>query len=138
MTGLVVVLVVLVAATLFGVWRTRRDGAVRPVPEAAGEPPVLNLEELDGRLGARATLVQFSSAFCQPCRAVRGTLAHVAASVEGVEHVEIDAESRLDLVRRLKVSRTPTTFILDGDGRVISRATGVLRLNEVRDALPVS
>lgn len=131
-------LIVLVAAAAFGVWRMRRDGTVRPVPEAAHDHLLLEPDDLGGRLGARATLVQFSTAFCQPCRAVRGTLAHVAGTVEGVEHVEIDAENHLDLVRRLKISRTPTTLILDGHGRVVSRATGVPRLDEVRAALPVS
>jgi len=42
-----------------------------------------------------------------------------------VEHIEIDAESHLDLVRDLKVLSTPTVFVLDADGVVGSRATGL-------------
>ena len=63
--------------------------------------------ELGAGLGRRATLVQFSSAFCQPCRATRRTLAEVAAMVEGVAHVEIDAEERLELVRELEIAQDP-------------------------------
>lgn len=132
-----VVLVVLVLATAFGLWRARCQGAVRATPDAPDDDvPVLGRERLGHDLGARATLVQFSTAFCQPCRAARTALSHVAASAEGVEHVEVDAESNLDLVRELGIFRTPTTLILDTSGCVIGRASGVPRLDEVRAALP--
>ncbi|MFD7699603.1 thioredoxin family protein [Streptomyces caelestis] len=85
--------------------------------------------------GERATLVQFSSAFCAPCRATRRVLAEVAALVPGVTHVEIDAEARLDLVRRLEIVRTPTVLVLDAAGRVVRRATGQPRKADVIAAL---
>jgi len=88
-------------------------------------------------LGERATLVQFSSAFCAPCRATRRILAEVADVVPGVTHVEIDAESHLDLVRRLDVMRTPTTLVLDAAGRVTNRASGQPRKEQVLAALPL-
>jgi thiol-disulfide isomerase/thioredoxin len=75
-------------------------------------------------LGERATLVQFSSAFCAPCRATRRTLAEVAGLVPGVTHVEVDAESHLDLVRELGILRTPTTLVLDARGVEVARAAG--------------
>ncbi|PWE12374.1 thiol reductase thioredoxin [Streptomyces sp. BSE7F] len=86
-------------------------------------------------MGERATLVQFSSAFCAPCRATRRVLDEVAAMVPGVTHVEIDAEARLDLVRRLGVERTPTVLVLDADGRVVRRAAGQPRRADVIAAL---
>jgi thiol-disulfide isomerase/thioredoxin len=97
---------------------------------------LLGPDELGEPLGERATLVQFSTAFCQPCRAARATLKHVAADTDGVVHVEIDAEHHLDLVRRLNILRTPTTLVLDGEGRIVRRATGAPRLADVRAALP--
>ncbi|RIQ34110.1 thioredoxin family protein [Jiangella rhizosphaerae] len=133
MTGLVVVVAVLAAATAFGLWRRARDGRV---VEARVDEQLLGPEELGAPLGERATLVQFSTAFCQPCRAARATLAHVAADTDGVVHVEIDAEHHLDLVRRLNILRTPTTLVLDGSGRIVRRATGAPRLADVRAALP--
>ncbi|WP_432106625.1 TlpA family protein disulfide reductase [Streptomyces sp. AA1529] len=87
------------------------------------------------RLGERATLVQFSSAFCQPCRATRRTLAEVAAMVEGVVHLEVDAEEHLALVRELEVTGTPTVFVLDARGRIVRRATGQPRKADVIAAL---
>ncbi|MFI0980506.1 TlpA family protein disulfide reductase [Streptomyces sp. NPDC021093] len=95
----------------------------------------LGAAELGVEPGERATLVQFSSAFCQPCRATRRILAEVAAMVDGVTHVEIDAEDRLALVRELDVRQTPTVLVLDADGRIVRRATGQPRRADVIAAL---
>jgi thiol-disulfide isomerase/thioredoxin len=106
--------------------------------EASGSTPRLAAADLDGAdLGERATLVQFSTAFCQPCRATRRVLSDIADVVPGVTHVEIDAESHLDLVRRLDVLRTPTTLVLDATGRVTTRASGQPRKEQVLAALPL-
>jgi thiol-disulfide isomerase/thioredoxin len=105
---------------------------VRGKDTAAGG---LTAADIGAELGARATLVQFSSAFCAPCRATRRVLGEVAALVDGVTHVEIDAESHLALVRRLDVLKTPTVLVLDASGRVVRRATGLPRKAEVIAAL---
>jgi thiol-disulfide isomerase/thioredoxin len=131
-TGLVVLAVAVVAALGFGLWRAVSDGRfrgthrVRGVEEyaVAGPESVLTDTAYDGRLGERATLLQFSSAFCAPCRATRRVLGDVATIVPGVLHVEVDAEHHLDLVRRLGIVRTPTTLVLDPRGREVSRASG--------------
>lgn len=143
MTGLIVAAAVLAVAGLFGLWRRRNDGRMRDVPTpvaddapaAAIEDERLSADEIDAPLGTRATFVQFSSAFCQPCRVTRVVLADVAASVPGVVHVEIDAEHHLDLVRRLGIMRTPTTLVLDAHGSVIKRAVGTPRKADVIAAL---
>ena len=88
--------------------------------------------------GERATLLQFSSAFCAPCRATRRTLAEVEGMVGGVRHVELDAESHLELVRRLDILRTPTTLVLDSTGAVVKRASGAPRKPDVIAALAVA
>ncbi|MEV8100569.1 thioredoxin family protein [Kitasatospora sp. NPDC085879] len=133
MTGLVVCGVVLVLASAFGLLRAHRDGRLRVrVKDGAVR---LSAQELGGELGERATLVQFSTAFCQPCRATRRVLDEVSGMVEGVAHVEIDAEARLDLVRRLDILRTPTVLVLDATGRVIRRASGQPRRADVIAAL---
>lgn len=54
---------------------------------------------------------------------------------DGIAHIEIDAESRLDLVRSLNVLRTPTVLVLNADGRVVRRASGQPRKHEVIAAL---
>ena len=95
----------------------------------------LTSERLGHALGERATLVQFSTAFCAPCRATRRILADVAGMTDGVAHVEIDAESRLDLVRELNVLRTPTVLILAADGSIVRRASGQPRKPDVIAAI---
>ncbi|CAM5568500.1 MULTISPECIES: thioredoxin family protein [Streptomyces] len=133
MTGLVVCVLVLAAASAYGVLQRRRSGRVRVRGRDDGKR--LDAAELGAELGERATLVQFSSAFCAPCRATRRVLGEVAGVVPGVTHVEIDAEAHLDLVRRLDILKTPTVLVLDADGRVVRRATGQPRKADVIAAL---
>ncbi|WP_371657845.1 TlpA family protein disulfide reductase [Streptomyces sp. NBC_00280] len=133
MTGIVMCVAVLAAASAFGVLHRRRSGRVRVRVRDDGKR--LDAAELGENLGERATLVQFSSAFCAPCRATRRILGEVAGLVPGVAHVEIDAEAHLDLVRRLDILKTPTVLVLDADGRIVRRATGQPRKEEVIAAL---
>ena len=136
--GLIASACALLAATAFGVGWRARNGRVRaaaPAEATAAEPDGLSTDDIGIPLGSRATLVQFSSAFCAPCRATRRILSDVAGMTDGVAHVDIDAESRLDLVRRLDVRRTPTTFVLGPDGRISHRASGEPRKVDVIAAL---
>ncbi|MET7437245.1 TlpA family protein disulfide reductase [Streptomyces sp. NPDC004082] len=133
MTGFVVCVAVLAAASAYGVLHRRRSGRVGVRGRDGGKR--LGVAELGQELGERATLVQFSSAFCAPCRATRRVLAEVAGLVPGVSHVEIDAEDRLELVRELDILKTPTVLVLDADGRVVRRATGQPRKADVIAAL---
>ncbi|MFJ1884594.1 TlpA family protein disulfide reductase [Streptomyces sp. NPDC088137] len=109
------------------------DGRPKVDGQTRGGP--LDAARIGAELGERATLVQFSSAFCQPCRATRRTLAEVARMVDGVAHVEIDAEAHLTLVRELEIGRTPTVLVLDAAGRIVRRAVGQPRTVDVVAAL---
>jgi thiol-disulfide isomerase/thioredoxin len=129
MTGLVVCMVALAAAGLFGLLHRWSDGRIRVRSKDGGTR--LTAAEIGGALGEQATLVQFSSAFCAPCRATRRILAEVAGTVEGVAHIEVDAEAHLDLVRRLSILKTPTVLVLDRDGTVVRRAAGQPRKVDV-------
>ncbi|WP_327108725.1 TlpA family protein disulfide reductase [Nonomuraea glycinis] len=159
MTGLWVVLATLALGSVIGLVRLLRDGRMRdfagrarssggsagssvevPAEEdgegmASGSVGRLTGGDLGSPLGERATLVQFSTAFCQPCRATRRVLAEVSELVPGVAHVEVDAESRLDLVRRLDVMRTPTVFVLDSSGNILKKASGQPRKADVLNVL---
>jgi thiol-disulfide isomerase/thioredoxin len=133
MNGLVVCVAVLAAASVYGVLHRWRSGRVRVSGRDGGKR--LGAAELGQALGERATLVQFSSAFCSPCRATRRVLGEVAGMVPGVSHVEIDAEDHLDLVRDLGILKTPTVLVLDAGGRIVRRATGQPRKADVIAAL---
>ena len=145
MVEVVVLVAVLAGASAFGFWRLRNDGrmttnnadpaahrpSTSPEPAEQASAPALTSHDIGHSLGERATLLQFSSAFCAPCRATRQVLSTIAEAVPGVTHVEVDAESHLDLVRRLDIRRTPTTLVLDASGHEIRRASGVPRNDEV-------
>jgi thiol-disulfide isomerase/thioredoxin len=139
-TGQWVLLVSVLLVVGFAVYRLATDGrfrgARRPTAIAAtSAATVLTDAGVAVPLGERATLLQFSSAFCAPCRATRRVLGEVAGVVPGVTHVEVDAEQHLEVVRTLRVLRTPTTLILDAEGREISRAAGQPQRDQVLAAL---
>lgn len=132
MTGVWVALAAIVGALTFGLYRRLTDGRARSVrPGGVG----LDSIDLGMPLGDAATLVQFSSAVCSPCQATRSVLARVSAETRLVAHVEIDAETRLDLVERLAIQRTPTVLVLDRIGTIRHRIAGAARLPEVVAAI---
>jgi thiol-disulfide isomerase/thioredoxin len=156
MTGVWVLVAVVVLTTVAGLWYRRVNGRITdaaPAPplgivaSSPDDPPAEIeadagvavsgplAEVLDGRLGEKATMVQFSSAFCQPCRATRRILEEVTVLVPGVSHVEIDAEDNLDLVRELDIRRTPTVLFVDSRGVVRKHASGQPRKADVIAAL---
>lgn len=132
MDGLLIVVIVLAAAGAFGVYRQRTDGKVK-VTQPSALPSAV--DHGIGDLGERGTILQFSSAFCQPCRAAKIISKDIANIVPGVKHIDIDAESNLELVREFNVMRTPTIFVLDKAGRVSARIAGVPRKEELLVAL---
>ena len=121
LAGIVSVAAALVLATVVGLALRRRNGRFQgsPVPQL---DPVLR--GLGVTPGPDLTLLQFSTAFCGPCRTTRALCADVARTVPGVRHLEIDAESHLDAVRALDIWRTPTVLVIDRDGAIVSRASG--------------
>src|SRR3954454_23759538 len=131
--GVVALAVALLIATVVGIVRHLRTGRLRATADGAARLTAADLRT--DALGERATLVHFSSAFCRPCVAVRHVLAVVAGRVPGERAVEVDAESQLDLVRRLDVASTPTTLLLDARAVERQRATGVPKRHDVLAAL---
>ena len=129
---------VLVLATVGGLALRRRDGRLAPAPRSTAKNQSLTGAELGQPLGSRATLLQFSSSFCAPCRAARQLLADVAARDTGVTHVEIDVADRLDLVRLLDVRRTPTVFVLGPRGQIARRASGLPRREDIVAAVALA
>jgi len=126
-------LLILIPTTAYGMWYQRSRGKIRAkhtVPESA-----LTAEVLGEPLGSRATLVQFSSAFCTPCRATRLLLENVVSTMPDVRHMDIDAEAHLDLVRKLNIHSTPTTLILDLQGLEVGRAVGAPTRDQVLKSL---
>ena len=135
-TGVWVLVAALALSVGFGLYRALTDGRFRGTHRVRGAAPATEVvppvaeSVLAGTpwadsAGDRFTLLQFSSAFCAPCRTTRRVLDDVSRTATGVAHLDVDAEQHLDVVRRLGILRTPTTLILDADGRELGRASGV-------------
>jgi thiol-disulfide isomerase/thioredoxin len=129
--GLGVVLAAFVVTAAATWWLRTRNGAVRAGGEAARtSDPAFERLGVDPA-GADLTVVQFSTAFCGPCRATKARLQQLQATRPGLAVVHVDAESHLDEVRELDVRRTPTLFYLGRDGRLIGRSSGAPRPDEL-------
>ena len=128
MDNLLPILIVLTLASAYGFWYQRSRGKVK---SKGSNKPAISAADIGSELGSRVTLVQFSSAFCTPCRATRALLTDITADLDDVKHVDIDAEKNLDLVRRLDIRSTPTTLVLDRSGVEVGRAVGAPKRAEV-------
>ncbi len=95
----------------------------------------LTAQILGEDLGSRATMVQFSSAFCTPCRATHALLSQMVLTMSDVKHIQVDAESHLELVRELDIRSTPTTLFLNSEGVEVGRAAGTPKREQVITAL---
>jgi len=133
MERLLPVLIVLAVASAYGLWYRASRGRVKN--SARAKLIALDAKTLGGELGERATLVQFSSAFCTPCRMTRTLITDVITDMPDIRHIDIDAESHLELVRRLDIRSTPTTLFLDSAGIERGRAIGAPKRNELIEAI---
>lgn len=129
-TAIAIALALVVVATGVGLLWRARTGRVR----TADADPELSLAELAGAhapLGSAATLVQFSTGFCAPCRSTSLALSELVTRRDGITHVEIDLDARPELVQRLGILQTPTVFVLDSSGRSRGRIGGAPRMPEL-------
>ena len=131
MESLLPIVIVLALASAYGFWHKRTRGKI----VVKSDKGLISAAMIGGELGTRATLLQFSSAFCGPCRATRLLIEDVTADMADVAHVEIDAEANLELVRRLDIRSTPTTLFLDSAGHEVGRAVGAPKRDQVVKAI---
>ena len=133
MKSLTPLVVVLALAIAFGVWYTRSRGEFRKKKTVNG--PKLDASVIGVELGSRVTMVQFSSAFCSPCRATKALLEDMVKTMPDVRYAHIDAESHLELVRQLDIRSTPTTLFLNAAGVEVGRAMGTPKRSQVLAAV---
>ena len=133
MKSLLPLLAVLAAASVFGIWFRLTRGEFRRKKTVDG--PRLTSDQIGIALGERVTMVQFSSAFCSPCRATRVLLEQMVQTMPDVAYAHIDAESHLELVRQLNILSTPTTLFLNRDGTEVGRAMGTPKRSQVLTAV---
>jgi thiol-disulfide isomerase/thioredoxin len=91
--------------------------------------------ELGVELGKLGTVVVFTTTFCSECRTTKAIVKDVVKDYKEVTYVEVDAESNLDLVRRVDVRSTPTTIFLNSKGFEIARAKGAPKRDQLIKAI---
>jgi thiol-disulfide isomerase/thioredoxin len=91
--------------------------------------------ELGVNLGKLGTVVVFTTTFCSECRIAKAIVKDIVKDFKDIAYVEIDAESNLDLVRRVDIRSTPTTMFLDSEGFEIARAKGAPKRDQLIKAI---
>ena len=117
---------ILVLTSLFGIYYRSKNGVIRKKRRLH-----ISSAEFAGSYGSRATILQFSTTFCTQCRAAKSLIADVIKNQSDISYIEIDAESNLELVRRVGIKSTPTTLFLDKGGFEIARATGAPKRDQL-------
>jgi len=126
-------LIVLGLSSVFGFWFKKTRGEIRSDVRKLE----ISSKEIGTQLGSRLTLLQFSSAFCSPCRTTKILLENLTKDIPDVKHIDLDSETNLELARRLNILSTPTTLVLNSDGAEIGRATGVPKRDQILNLLEV-
>ena len=91
--------------------------------------------EFGGKYGSRLTILQFSTTFCSECRTAKAIVKDVVKPFKDITYIEVDAESNLDLVRRVDIRSTPTTIFLDNKGFEVARAKGAPKRDQLIKAI---
>ncbi len=129
-------LVLAVATGVVGVtgwlwWRG--DGELRKGSGERLRPHEVALPE--DAFGSVATMLLFGSQQDERTVVVRDRLADLVDGLDGVRIAEVDLTTRGDLAGRYAVTRTPSVFALDADGRLRSRVKGTGSVETLRAAL---
>ena len=130
MKSLLPLVLILGLTTVFGLRYRVKKGAIK---EKKGSQILES--ELGKKYGKRATVVIFSTTFCSECRAAKALISDVTSALSDISYVEIDAESNLELVRKVDIRSTPTTIFLDKSGFEIARATGAPKRDQLIKAI---
>lgn len=126
-------------ATAFGlVWRARTGRA-----KAVERGELVDLAKLGAvkngqpvtTFGKRSTFLQFSSETCSTCKQTARLFEELEQTADGVLHIEVDITNRLDLAKKFHVLQTPTTLVLDHNGRVTSRIGGAPKQSTIDQEL---
>jgi thioredoxin-like negative regulator of GroEL len=121
---LIVIAALVAFATGLGFLHKALSGRVRQVVKTQNLPEGVVL-------GADATLLQFSTEVCSPCRATHSVLDSLANDRDGLKHVDLDITHRADLAAQFNILQTPTTFILDATGTIRARIGGAVKRDTI-------
>jgi thioredoxin-related protein len=124
--NIVLLILVFLVSLILGLWHHNKNGVIRKKRRLHVSPA-----EFEGSYGSRATILIFSTTFCTQCRAAKSLISEVIKNQTDISYIEVDAESNLELVRRVGIRSTPTTLFLDRAGFEIARATGAPKRDQL-------
>jgi len=130
MESLLPLLLLLSLTSVIGLLLRAKKGVIQK-----GKKVKISEGEFDGKYGSRLTILQFSTTFCSECRTAKAIVKDVVKDFKGISYVEVDAESNLELVRRVDIRSTPTTIFLDSKGFEIARAKGAPKRDQLIRAI---
>jgi thioredoxin 1 len=107
------------------VYRVLGPGAA---PTVSGSLP----EDLRVSGDEKAVMVEFWAPWCGPCKVFGPIVDEIAGDYRGkLKVVRINVDEQQATAAQFKVSAIPTTVILDRDGRVVQRVTGLTSKQEL-------
>jgi thioredoxin-related protein len=130
MESLLPLLLLISITSIIGLTLRAKKGVVKK-----GSRLKISEGEFDGKYGSRLTILQFSTTFCSECRTAKAIVKDVVKDSKDITYVEVDAETNLDLVRRVDIRSTPTTIFLDSKGFEIARAKGAPKRDQLIKAI---
>ena len=83
------------------------------------------LDQHQMQLGKNVTLLQFSSAFCSPCKATAVVISQIVQGMDDVVYIQVASEENLKLVEKFDIKSTPTVIFFNRDGIEVGRAVGI-------------
>ncbi len=118
-------------------------------PDATAEPRVVPFDRgavpepvrdalARARTTNRLTLINFSAAWCGPCRVLESRVlpdSRVLAALEGFELVKVDTDRHVEPSYYFEVVGLPTLVVLDSTGREIYRHEGMIEADELAQKL---
>ena len=79
-------------------------------------------------------ILYFTADWCHPCKKVKPIVEELNRESSGVKFQVIDADSEIDLVKKLEVKSVPTFIVLD-DGVEVKRAIGAQTRDQLESLL---
>jgi thiol-disulfide isomerase/thioredoxin len=83
------------------------------------------LDQHQMQLGKNVTLLQFSSAFCSPCKATAQIISQLVKDMDDVVYIQVASEENLKLVEKFDIKSTPTVIFFNREGIEVGRAAGI-------------
>ena len=128
-------ILVLALSSAFGFWWRRRQGQFKKAAVVSSTDNFISNSEIGIELGQRVTILQFSSAFCSPCKATAQIITNLVNNMNDVVYTQIKSEENLKLIEKFDIKSTPTVVFFNGYGMEVGRAVGTPTNDQVLAAI---